>query len=411
MNLFAVALKNVKRNSLRSAAITVAISALAGMLFSLSLVYSALNHSIELSGRRLGADAMIVPAEYSGKTEDILLTGRGGSFMMRDSKSLRDEIRHAEGVQSLSAQLFVVSAALSCCAVSDTMLIGYEPETDFVITPWLKKHIADEKIGPDSIVVGADILADVGGRMKFYGHEFLIAGKLEPTGMRFIDSAVFIPMAGVRAMAAESKYKALKTLSIRQDEISSIMIKLKDGVNPEIFALRFEHDHPDKNVLLMSGILRSAKKHLIAPLKGMIMLTVLHWIVSLFLIGVIFKLSIDERRAELGVMKALGAAKNDIWGILLLESALLSAIGGVSGIAAGFLLVKSFSGLLKAIFTAPLLLPGAQQTFITAVAVLASSLCTGIIASLFAVAQWADVEPFHLMRGGPLIKGEVKPYE
>ncbi len=42
MNLVAVALKIVKRNSLRSAAITVAIDALAGMLFSLSLVYSVI---------------------------------------------------------------------------------------------------------------------------------------------------------------------------------------------------------------------------------------------------------------------------------------------------------------------------------------------------------------------------------
>ena len=103
MNIFTDAHKNMKQNLLRSAAIAITIAVLAAVLFSLSLIYSAMNNSIELSGKRLGADAMIVPAEYSEKTEDILLSGRAGSFTMRDSKALRMAILNMEGVEALNS--------------------------------------------------------------------------------------------------------------------------------------------------------------------------------------------------------------------------------------------------------------------------------------------------------------------
>jgi putative ABC transport system permease protein len=132
----------------------------------------------------------------------------------------------------------------------------------------------------------------------------------------------------------------------------------------------------------------------------MAILTVLQWIVSLLLIGLIYKLIIDGRRPEIGVMKALGAGKRDIWKMLLLESLMLSGIGGLAGITSGIIVVKIFSGLLAITYDVPFLLPDIKVLLLSAIAVLAASLCSGIAASIFAIAKWADVEPFYLMRGG-----------
>jgi len=405
MNLYAVAAKNVRQNALRSIAIIVAMSVLSGIIFSLSLIYGALGRSVELSSKRLGADAMIVPAEYSEKTEDIILTGRPGSFYMNDTEPLRKQLLQTDGVEAVSAQLFIVSAALACCTVSDTMLIGYEPETDFVIAPWIKENIRKDKVASDEIVVGANILAGVGGRQKFYGQEFLIVGKLEPVGMPFIDNAVYIPMLGARKMIAESKDKALKTLTIRPEEVTSLLVKLKNDTALERFAVHVEQDHPNKKVILTSSILSNAKKNLIVPLKGMSALFVLQWAVSLFLIWVIYKISIDERRTELGVMKALGANKADIWKMLLLEISLLSGAGGIAGILCGYLVVNAFSSLLMITYKVPLLMPDKIHLVVLSFAVLAASLCSGILASLFTALKWAKVETFYLMRGGQVQKG------
>lgn len=407
MNLFAVAVKNIKQNSLRSVAIMTAIGALSAILFSLSLTYIALMRSVELSAKRLGADAMIVPLEYAEKAEDVLLTGKAKSFFINDYVPLREALLKTDGVQAVSAQLFVISAPHTCCTVSDTMLIGYEPETDFVISPWIKENIRKGKLAPNEIVVGANILAGTGGRQMFYGQEFLIVGKLEPTGMRFLDSAVFIPMAGVRRMVDESRAKAILPLEIGKNEISAVLVKLKgEETTPEKFAIRFEYNMPGKKVLLMSGILSNAKKQLIAPLKGMAVIFAFQWAVSLFLIWVIYKLSIDERRVELGVMKALGACKNDIRKMLFMEIAMLSGFGGFAGIIAGFLLVRLFSGFLKNAYKAPLLLPDYPTLLLLSIAVFATSLFSGILASFFTTLKWSKIETFYLMRGGPERKGQ-----
>jgi len=51
----------------------------------------------------------------------------------------------------------------------------------------------------------------------------------------------------------------------------------------------------------------------------MALMFILQWAASLFLIGVVHKFSVDERRAELGIMKALGATDGNIRSLLTLE--------------------------------------------------------------------------------------------
>ncbi len=55
--------------------------------------------------------------------------------------------------------------------------------------------------------------------------------------------------------------------------------------------------------------------------------------------------SVLERTKEIGTMKAIGASKQSILLIFLFESALLSAVGGVIGVALGIILAE-FIGLI-----------------------------------------------------------------
>jgi putative ABC transport system permease protein len=52
--------------------------------------------------------------------------------------------------------------------------------------------------------------------------------------------------------------------------------------------------------------------------------------------------SVTERRAEIGLLKALGAHNRQILGVFLTEAVLLSALGGLAGLAAGYVVVRLF---------------------------------------------------------------------
>ena len=403
VNFLMLAIRNLGQNMLRSVAIFLVIFILSAILMSISLLQGALTRSVELSRQRLGADVMVVPAAYSGQAQDVFLLGSTGSFTMKDAAAFRRKILDLYGgVEAVSPQLFVVSAPLACCSVSDTMIIGYEPETDFVVTPWIKERKGSGKIqGPDEAVVGGDILAGVGGRMKFYGREVLIIGKLERTGMRYLDSGIFMPMAGVRQMIAESADKALKTLSIGSDEISCLLIRLRPEMNPEVLALLLENEYPDKKALITSAMVRKTVTTLAIPLRGMALQYVLQWAASLILIGVVLKYSVDERRIELGIMKALGATDRNIYAMLAVEVMVLSGTAGVAGIVSGLLIARTFARYAVTTMKVPLVLPDGITDLMFAMVVFVVSLCSGVVPSLVSAWRSSRIEPFYLIKGEP----------
>ena len=68
-------------------------------------------------------------------------------------------------------------------------IIGFDPETDFSVQPWIRRSYGGELKKYD-IVVGNDLNAFVGDTFKFYGTDCHVAAKLDKTGTSF-DTTVF----------------------------------------------------------------------------------------------------------------------------------------------------------------------------------------------------------------------------
>ncbi len=407
MSILWLAIRNLRQNVLRSVALFLVIFVLSGILMSISMLYSSMTGSVELSRKRLGADIMVVPKEYTDQARDLFLLGSTGSFTMQDAAAFKLRVlEEYEGVEAVSPQLFVVSASLACCSVSDTMIIGYDPKTDFVITPWIKQWRGDIKLqGPDDVVLGADIQAGLGGRLKLYGREVVIIGKLERTGMRYLDSGIFMPMEGVRKMIAESESRALKTLSTGAEEISCLLIRLKPEMNPEFVALLLERDYPDRKALITSAMVRKTVNTLAAPLRGMALQYLLQWAASLILIGIVLKFSVDQRRTELGIMKAVGATDRNIFTMLVVEVIALSGLAGIVGIISGLLFARTFAYHSLQKMKIPLVLPEGHTVLMLAAGVLVVSVISGVVPSLVSAWRAVAIEPYYLIRGENPVQG------
>jgi putative ABC transport system permease protein len=102
--------------------------------------------------------------------------------------------------------------------------------------------------------------------------------------------------------------------------------------------------------------------------------------------------ALEERRYDLAVMRMLGASRARLMGLLLLEGAVLSLLGGIAGIALGHLLAQALGAALRA----------AQQPAVTGWAwhpqeawLLALAVGVGLIAALLPAwrAYRAEVAP------------------
>jgi putative ABC transport system permease protein len=56
------------------------------------------------------------------------------------------------------------------------------------------------------------------------------------------------------------------------------------------------------------------------------------WILAVILTGFVFSIIVNERRREIGMLRATGASRNFIFRLFLAESAILAIGGGVAGI-------------------------------------------------------------------------------
>lgn len=126
------------------------------------------------------------------------------------------------------------------------------------------------------------------------------------------------------------------------------------------------------------------------------MITVLGRISSAFsfLIGGLGILSImilivNERRVEIGIRRAVGSRKRDIILQFLMESSFISFIGGMVGVAIGFITSAVIFKISKLPFTISLI--GIMLSFATSVAV-------GILAGIYPSKKATTIQPVDMIR-------------
>ena len=104
----------------------------------------------------------------------------------------------------------------------------------------------------------------------------------------------------------------------------------------------------------------------------------------------IMLVSVTERTSEIGIRRALGATRRDVLTQFLIEAATLTGVGGLIGIAIGFL----FAFVLETFISFPAAVP------LWAVVIgLFASISVGIIAGMWPAVRAARLDPVNAIRG------------
>ena len=396
MNIIGLAIRNIWSSSFRSWVIFLCVTGVVIFLITTTLIIQGTQQSLNAGIQRLGADIIVVPEGADTKVETALLTGKPTTVWMDQEKL--SEIGRIKGITSFSPQLYLQSLyGASCCSVWEMFLVVYEPLTDFTITPWLKQNLGrglekGEAIGGCNIFLPPD-----SQYIKVYGYDLTLKGKLEATGTG-IDETLFFTLDTARDIARSSLTTAQSPLTIPDNRISAVMIKVDPDVNAREVALQIMLDVPGVIPLESPHLFSQIRQQISRLIWGFTAYMIISWIVSAALIGLIFSMAVNERRRDIAVLRAIGATRNYILLSVLIEAGILALGASILGIALSSVGVYLFRYFIISSLGMPFLFPNLPQFLLLIGIGIIFSLGTVTLAVLLPALRISRQEPALAMR-------------
>ena len=158
----------------------------------------------------------------TGIFKDVRLT----HFMDKD---VIEKVRSCEAVEVASPQFYLASLNAECCGDS-VPIIGFEPETDFTVQPWISEQYS-KGLNHGEVIIGDDINVEEDGTILFFGKNYKVASRLERTGSGGVDVSCFVTMDTIADLYADAKEKGayFKEGVTYENSVSSIMVRVKEG--------------------------------------------------------------------------------------------------------------------------------------------------------------------------------------
>ncbi len=122
------------------------------------------------------------------------------------------------------------------------------------------------------------------------------------------------------------------------------------------------------------------------------------WVLAVVLCGLVFSLMVNERRREIGLLRAIGANRNFIFRLFLTESVALGLGGGIIGVVFAAVFVRLFRMYLMISAEVPLLIPPLPSLLGFMLACLVVVLILSLPALIFPAMRARRVDPAAAMR-------------
>ena len=381
---FRFGIRNIRKRPYRSFCLMLAAVIGSYALFVGMSLKASLNNGINRMQERMGADLMIVPETSEIEARNILLTGEPEFFYM--DASVASVAADVEGVECSTSQFYFTSLSSDCCSTR-VQLIAFDPDTDFVIGPWISEK-ATSGVSDGSVIIGSEVTPLSNGKVKFYGNEYSVAGKLGETASG-LDHSVFMSRATMHEILNDAKDKGYQLL-IRVNEGADIT-----AVEKEIFKKTsgIKFIETDKLINDVSLKLGSVEKIINITLT---VLLVFSFLTMILFFSVIF----HERKKEFAVLRILGTSSDRICLFSLTEGITVGAAGGIAGLIMGILTVFPFNHYIENSLDVPYLMPAAITVIFYGILGVLVTTLFGSLSSFLSTLSLAHAETYYTMRAG-----------
>jgi putative ABC transport system permease protein len=227
----------------------------------------------------------------------------------------------------------------------------------------------------------------LGQHVRIGGSRFLVVGIMEPKGQFLnvdLDDSAYIPVARAQALFNRDGLWEIDVLFSNQAVEREVVAGIK-----EVLTARHDgkEDFTVTTQAAMLDVLGSIMDIINVAVGGIAGISL---VVGALGILTMMWISVNERTAEIGVAKAVGATATQVMLLFLAEATLLSVLGGALGVATGM-------GLARVI---QLALPGlpvfTPVEFV--VAAIAVSLAVGLLSGVLPARRAARLDPVEALR-------------
>jgi len=333
-----LAFKNLRRRMVRTALTISGVGLAVAMAVSLGGFVMGYQGAINRSIDMLGFQVMIMAKGCPYEAATLML--KGGTGLMYLPGDTYEKVKNDPDIESITP--IFVGIALKEGTAKDsektfTIINGIDVPSFLSMKPWLKFQSGSGRWfspqSPDEVVLGSEVAAfehrQVGdsfeanitpyGKTEAVHHQLKVVGILAQAGTQD-DGTVFMPLDSARSAFNRPRQLTILGLKLKQFNAAT----MRDFENKWLKL-------PEVQVVSLQQV-KTTLISLVATAQTMIAaVAVIAVIVAL--IGVIntILMSVYERTGEIGIMKAIGARRGDIFQLIWLETLVICLFGSVIG--------------------------------------------------------------------------------
>jgi len=342
---YSALLSNKVRSGLTVLGIVIGIASVIAML----AIGTGAQGSIQSSIQSIGSNLVLVqPGSQRGVGAQVN-AGRGSSQTLTtgDADAIKAQISYAKAVApDLTTRQQVVAAGTN----TNTSVIGTVPDymevrniqidegvfiTDINVRSLSKVAVLGPTTRDDLFGVGAEA---IGKTIRIKGINFTVVGVTTVkggSGFNNTDDRVYIPLSAAQKFIAGSDF--VSTISVEADtagdmtllqqDITSLLLerhKISDPASADFSTLN------QADIINTASTITNTLTILLASVAGISLVVGGIGIMNMMLT------TVTERTREIGLRKAIGAKGKDIRTQFLVESIMLTLVGGTIGVLLGF---------------------------------------------------------------------------
>lgn len=325
MNLWDIALKNLRRRKSKAAFVLVGLTiGVSAVVVFISLA-EALTQNINSKLEEYGANILIVP-----KTENLPMSYGGISLggVLFEMQEIHEEelakigeIENAKNVAAVGPMLLGAVEIGSRKAV----MAGMDFQVTYQLRPWWK--VQGELPDEEGVLAGAEAARllglEAGKPVVVSGRSLVVSGILDATGSQD-DHILFTHLA-----TAQSILNREGRISVAE------VAALCAGCPIEEMVRQISAILPGANVMAIKQVVEGRMETLNHFRKASYGLSAIVALVGALVVLVTMMGSVRERTAEIGIFRAIGFRSSHVMKIILLEAGIVSVLAGVLGYLLG----------------------------------------------------------------------------